>query len=182
MLSEHSKYIGGGGTGLASIFNGASMHSVGRGPGQGRLLNFEETVDMEISSGASELQQSAQDNRRRAERFSLRQGAYVLFYKSDDRKFQIVGQIIDISFSGFSFYYIGTGEDAHRLVYDYDYDIIIFSLYRMLRLKRYKIIYDIELTAVHSGRISARRCGIKLDRLKQSQKLELEQIIRFNVI
>jgi hypothetical protein len=52
----------------------------------------------------------------------------------------------------------------------------------MLRLKRYRIVYDIELSSVPSGRISARRCGIKLDRLKQSQKIELEQIIRFNVI
>ncbi len=158
------------------------VHSAGRDPRQGRLLNLEETGDMEFSSGASELQQLVPDNRRRAERFSLRQGAYVLFYKSDDRKFQVVGQIIDLSFSGFSFYYIGTTEDAHRLVYDYDYDVIIFSLYRMLRLKRYRIVYDIELTQVTSGRIIARRCGIRLDRLKQSQKIELEQIIRFNVI
>ncbi|RJR24559.1 MAG: hypothetical protein C4582_04195 [Desulfobacteraceae bacterium] len=137
---------------------------------------------MGFDSGASDLSQNALHNRRRMERFPLRQGAYVLFYRSDSRKFEIVGQLIDISFNGFSFYYVTTPGENQKLVYDYDYDIIIFSLFRMLRLKKYRIVYDLELSSGSSGKLLVRRCGVKFDRLRQSHKIELEQIIRFNAI
>jgi hypothetical protein len=146
--------------------------------------NYVEQLGMIINSEGSGVSGSgdAKAERRAAHRYPLRQGAYVLLYKSEDRGFQIVGQIIELSYSGFSFYYVTQKEHEQRLVYDNQYDIIIFSLYRMLRLRRYRIVYDIELTALPSGRVSARRCGVKFERLKQSQNIELEQIIRFNAI
>lgn len=152
--------------------------------GQTGVAHHVEPLDMMINSegpGVLGLR-DAQTERRTAHRFPLRQGAYVLFYKSENRGFQIVGQIIDLSYSGFSFYYVTQKEEEKLLVYDNQYDIIIFTLYRMLRLSRCRIVYDIELNSIPSGRVSARRCGVEFERLKQSQKVELEQIIRFNTI
>lgn len=169
---------------LAFQTKGIRMHSVGGYFRRTGVINDVEPVDIVVKSEGSDITGAgdAKTERRIAQRFSLRQGAYVLLYRSDNRGFQIVGQIIDLSFNGFSFYYVTTKEEDQRLVYDHRYDIIIFTLYRMLRLSSYRIVYDIELTAVPSGRVAARRCGVKFERLKQSQKIELEQIIRFNSI
>lgn len=110
--------------------------------------------------------------RRKNERFRLEDGALAVVGNPSAK----VGQIIDVGMGGLAFRYIA---DEALPCESSQLDILLADDPSHLYGLRCEIVYDVETTnVIPFTSLAERRRGVKFGELTQSQRLQLEHLIR----
>ena len=127
------------------------------------------------------------DNRRKAERFDVKDETFVEFNKPyKPRLFNlgkprtaISAQIIDISWEGLAFQYVD------RDMWPHDYDVLSISMSHENKKKiakiPFKAVADFPITKLPNSK-SKRRCGVKFGQLTHATKIQLYAFINTHAL
>ena len=117
--------------------------------------------------------------RRKQNRFKVKEGAFVEFYKPPLFKWgkpRIVktASIIDISIEGLAFQYI----DLKMLSFDF-YELSVFKSAGEIKINKipFKAVSDFSISRLSNSKL-IRRCGIKFEKLTPYQQSQLRRLIQ----
>lgn len=109
------------------------------------------------------LQPYIAQNSRKFKRFTIDKGLYALMSWNAPEVQVVLGHVIDINKEGCGISYIAERNTAERFLLQKCCKLKFISTLKVFELEKNTVIYDKELIAFSTDRISTRRCGIKFD-------------------
>jgi hypothetical protein len=102
-------------------------------------------------------------NNRKCKRFAIDKGVYAMMSWNEPEAQVVLGHVIDINKEGCGISYIAERSTAETFLMQKICKLKFISTLKVFELDKNTVLYDKELIAFSTDRISTRRCGIKFD-------------------
>jgi hypothetical protein len=102
-------------------------------------------------------------NNRKCDRTAIGKVVYALMSRKELKDQFFLGQLIDINKEGCEIYYVTDRSKLYNFLSQKTCKLRFIGSSKTFELKTNTIVYDNELIALSTERISARRCGVKFD-------------------